>query len=119
MRHQKWSNQEQLKIASPTPEIALVVAVLDRAISDSYPVSTRIKSTCADLARKRADRILGIQWIEDESEEEWSFYWCCDILGLCRKVFKEKVVEMIQARPKGVKRQLMATQSGYRNTGSK
>lgn len=59
-----WVNLEQ----EPSPEVRLVVAVIDRALRD---LGINMRSV------RPPDRRAALAWFESTSEEPWTFLWCC------------------------------------------
>jgi hypothetical protein len=71
-----------------TPEQTLVCAVLERAIRDCL----KYKDAKPD------DQIDAGLWLWDNSLDDWSYFWCCDICNFDPHDLRRKIIALSNKR---------------------
>jgi hypothetical protein len=71
----------------------LAVQIIDLAVKDALKISRNRNST---MKRKKAFyKKTATEWIFDNSKDAFSFYWCCEVVGLNGIFIRRKLKQML------------------------
>lgn len=77
----------QATVCSDSPELALLQAVIFRAVHDVVGV---------DVTKE--ERTIALWWINSQSREPWSFRWCADHLDVDTEYFVTQTRKLLKLK---------------------